>query len=80
MSWFLIKLLDSDADKVTDIMEEITEQNDIQDQISEAISRPGLEMYDDVSRTISLLYDVLYVIPVHTYYMLVTGRFAQGVE
>lgn len=36
-----------DADKVDDIMDEIQEQKDIHDAISEAISRPGQDMFDD---------------------------------
>ena len=30
------------------MMESIQEQKDLQDTISEAISRPGMEMFDDV--------------------------------
>ena len=40
-------------------MDEIADQNDLQDQISEAISRPAQEMFDDVSSTIDLSYDTL---------------------
>jgi charged multivesicular body protein 4 len=36
-----------DADKVDDIMDEIQEERDIHDQISEAISRPGQDLFND---------------------------------
>lgn len=36
-----------DADKVEDLMDSIQEQKDMQDAISEAISKPGMEMFDD---------------------------------
>lgn len=36
-----------DADKVDEIMEDIQEEKDVHDQISDAISRPGQEMFDD---------------------------------
>lgn len=38
---------DIDADKVDDIMDEIQEEKDIHDSISEAISRPGQDMFND---------------------------------
>eukprot|EP01039_Chlorochromonas_danica_P007854 gene7854-8667_t len=38
---------DIDADKVDDIMDELEEERDIQDAISDAISRPGQEMFND---------------------------------
>jgi len=38
---------DLDADKVEDIMENLQEERDIFDQISDAISRPGQELFDD---------------------------------
>lgn len=37
-----------DADKVDDLLDSIQEQKEIHDTISEAISRPGNEMFDDV--------------------------------
>ena len=36
------------AEKVDDIMDDIAEQNDLQEQISEAIGRPAADMFDDV--------------------------------
>eukprot|EP01034_Spumella_vulgaris_P024038 gene24038-30335_t len=36
-----------DADKVEDMMDEIQEEKDIHDQISEAISRPGQDLFND---------------------------------
>jgi len=36
-----------DADKVDDMMDELQEEKDIHDAISEAISRPGQELFDD---------------------------------
>lgn len=38
---------DIDADKVDDIMDELAEEKEIQDAISDAISRPGQEMFND---------------------------------
>lgn len=38
---------DLDADKVDDIMDSIQEEKDVHDQISEAISRPGQDLFDD---------------------------------
>lgn len=38
---------DIDSDKVDDIMDEIQEEKDIHDSISEAISRPGQDMFND---------------------------------
>jgi charged multivesicular body protein 4A/B len=38
---------DIDADKVDDIMDELQEEKDIQDAISEAITRPGQELFND---------------------------------
>jgi len=38
---------DIDADKVDDIMDEIQEEKDIHDSISEAISRPGQDLFND---------------------------------
>lgn len=38
----------SDAGTVDDIMDDIQEEKDIADQISEAISRPGQELFEDV--------------------------------
>jgi charged multivesicular body protein 4 len=38
---------DIDADKVDDIMDEIQEEKDVHDAISEAISRPGQDMFSD---------------------------------
>jgi charged multivesicular body protein 4 len=38
---------DIDADKVDDMMEDIQEEKDIHDSISEAISRPGQDLFDD---------------------------------
>lgn len=38
---------DIDADKVDDIMDEIQEEKDVHDAISEAISRPGQDMFND---------------------------------
>mmetsp|Transcript_4362 Transcript_4362/g.7155 ORF Transcript_4362/g.7155 Transcript_4362/m.7155 type:complete len:233 (+) Transcript_4362:106-804(+) len=36
-----------DADKVDEIMDDIQEEKDIHDSISEAISRPGQDLFDD---------------------------------
>jgi len=36
------------ADKVEDILDEIQEQKDLHDTISDAIARPGQDMFDDV--------------------------------
>jgi charged multivesicular body protein 4 len=36
-----------DADKVEDMMDEIQEERDIHDQISDAISRPGQDLFND---------------------------------
>jgi len=36
-----------DADKVDEMMDELQEEKDIHDAISEAISRPGQELFDD---------------------------------
>lgn len=36
-----------DADKVDEIMDDIQEEKEVHDQISDAISRPGQEMFDD---------------------------------
>ncbi len=38
---------DIDSDKVDDIMDEIQEEKDIHDSISEAISRPGQDLFND---------------------------------
>jgi charged multivesicular body protein 4A/B len=38
---------DIDSDKVDDMMDEIQEEKDIHDAISEAISRPGQDLFDD---------------------------------
>lgn len=38
---------DIDADKVDDIMDEIQDEKDIHDSISEAISRPGQDLFND---------------------------------
>lgn len=38
---------DIDADKVDEIMDDIQEEKDVHDAISEAISRPGQDMFDD---------------------------------
>mmetsp|Transcript_16514 Transcript_16514/g.33003 ORF Transcript_16514/g.33003 Transcript_16514/m.33003 type:complete len:232 (-) Transcript_16514:158-853(-) len=38
---------DIDADKVDEIMDDIQEEKDIHDSISEAISRPGQDLFDD---------------------------------
>lgn len=38
---------DIDSDKVDDIMDEIEEEKDIHDAISEAISRPGQDLFND---------------------------------
>lgn len=42
--------INRNPEKVDDIMDRIAEQNDLQDQISDAIARPGAEMFDDVSK------------------------------
>lgn len=39
----------SDAGTVDDIMDDIQEEKDLADQISEAISRPGQDLFEDVS-------------------------------
>lgn len=38
---------DLDADKVDEIIDDLAEEKDIQDAISDAISRPGQEMFND---------------------------------
>eukprot|EP01031_Cornospumella_fuschlensis_P035445 gene35445-42963_t len=38
---------DIDADKVDDVMDALAEEKDIQDAISEAISRPGQDLFND---------------------------------
>eukprot|EP00607_Mallomonas_marina_P010077 CAMPEP_0182418330 /NCGR_PEP_ID=MMETSP1167-20130531/2795_1 /TAXON_ID=2988 /ORGANISM="Mallomonas Sp, Strain CCMP3275" /LENGTH=203 /DNA_ID=CAMNT_0024592493 /DNA_START=252 /DNA_END=863 /DNA_ORIENTATION=+ len=38
---------DLNADKVDDIMEDIAEQQDLQDQISDAIGKPATDLFDD---------------------------------
>ncbi len=38
----------SDADAVEDMMDNMQEEREIHDQIADAISRPGNEMFDDV--------------------------------
>jgi charged multivesicular body protein 4 len=38
---------DIDADKVDEIMDDLQEEKDVHDAISEAISRPGQEMFND---------------------------------
>lgn len=38
----------SEADDVDMLMDAIREEQDISDQIADAISRPGQEMFDDV--------------------------------
>jgi len=45
----LFSIFRRDADKVDDIMEEIEEAKDVQDRITEAITRPAQEIFDDVS-------------------------------
>jgi hypothetical protein len=52
-------LCSSDAGKVDDIMDEIQEEKDIAQQISEAISRPAEEMFEDVSSYYSQDWDGL---------------------
>ena len=39
----------SDADAVEDMLDSLQEEKDIHDQIADVISRPGTEMFDDVS-------------------------------
>lgn len=48
----LFDYLNSDAGTVDDIMDDIQEEKDIADQISEAISRPGQQLFEDVIRII----------------------------
>lgn len=38
-----------DADRVDQMMDDMEEEKDVADQISEAISRPAQDMFDDVS-------------------------------
>ena len=45
----LFSIFRRDADKVDDIMEEIEEAKDVQDRITEAITRHAQEIFDDVS-------------------------------
>lgn len=40
----------SDADKVEDILDELEEEKEIHNAISDAISRPANDLYDDVSK------------------------------
>jgi hypothetical protein len=46
----------SDSDKVDDMMDAMQEERDIHDAISEAISRPAQDMFDDVSSIFMLLF------------------------
>lgn len=55
----------SDSDKVDDMMDAMQEERDIHDAISEAISRPAQDMFDDVRLTmyhISYTYILCYII------------------
>lgn len=45
---FLSPLLFRDLDKIDDLMHDITEQQDVAQEISEAISRPFGETFDEV--------------------------------
>jgi hypothetical protein len=42
-------LCDRSAERVDDIMEKVEDEQDLMNQISEAISRPADDMFDDVS-------------------------------
>lgn len=49
---FCIKLImRRSAERVDDIMEKVEDEQDLMNQISEAISRPAEDMFDDVSVT-----------------------------
>lgn len=46
--FYLILLLHSDEGKVEDLMSDIEEQRELQEQISNAIGQPGMNLLDDV--------------------------------
>ena len=52
----LILVRCSDADTVEDMLDSLQEEKDIHDQIADVISRPGTEMFDDVSPAARFVY------------------------
>lgn len=50
---------DMDEDAVDDLLQSIQEQQDVHNAISEAISRPGQDMFDDVCFLLIILFTIL---------------------